>query len=106
MYRFPANVISYPGFAADIDGIIATVAIGLGIERDRGLQAGLSQIGVPEGRSGLVLELSATSDVVEITADRGVVPQRGRGGAPITLEAIYTKPTHRTPPLHLPQPTT
>src|SRR5258706_3594585 len=80
-----------PGFAADIDDIIATVAIGLGIERDRGLQAGLRQIGSPESRSGLLLELSPTWGVIEITADRGVVPQRGRGGATTTLESIYAQ---------------
>lgn len=91
MAPFPENVMSYAGFAADVDAIVGTVAIGLGLERDRGLQAGLGQLGAPEGRAGLLLELTPTWGVIEITADRGVVAQRGRGGAATTLESLYAE---------------
>ena len=91
MSPLPANVSSYSDLAADVDSIIATVALGLGIERDRKLQAGLSQMGAAAGRSGLLLELSPTWGFMKITADRGVVPQRSPGEATTTLESIYAK---------------
>ena len=97
MSPLPANVSSYSDLAADVDSIIATVALGLGIERDRKLQAGLSQMGAAAGRSGLLLELSPTWGFMKITADRGVVPQRSPGEATTTLEfnLCQARPTGR-----------
>jgi hypothetical protein len=91
MPPFPENTVAYAEFADDVDAIVATLAIGLGLERDRGLQAGMVQLGAPKGRAGLLLELTPTWGVIAITADGGVVAQRGQGGAVITLDSLYAR---------------